>query len=339
MPTIDFLWDEWSDNVLQETDENNVVTTYFQRPEKYGEVLYHKAGSRFSFYHFDGNGSTRKLTNVSQSTIKTSIFSGFGELVASSGTGSTPFAYKGAAGYYTNPVTNDIYVRARTYEPATGRWLSKDPLGFIDGPNLYGAYFVPNGSDPSGLVEIERTGRRVEPTCQDIHGRQSYKYSLSTRKWPCRTEEGIYVQLVRVKCKLTGCTDADPFRYHWYQYWEAWPATIRNRNVIDKAEFFTKDKRLSYRQYGTVKFFCIGPRDAPLVSGEISPTDLSWQPSGEVGPADCSTTSGGLGRVLTRPSWWANESADGKTGHRRFLMAWNCCCDETLQFPELQTEP
>ena len=151
MPTIDFLWDEWSDNVLQETDENNVVTTYFQRPEKYGEVLYHKAGSRFSFYHFDGNGSTRKLTNVSQSTIKTSIFSGFGELVASSGTGSTPFAYKGAAGYYTNPVTNDIYVRARTYEPTTGRWLSKDPLGFVDGPNLYGAYWLPCSFDPSGL--------------------------------------------------------------------------------------------------------------------------------------------------------------------------------------------
>jgi len=154
MPTIDFLWDEWSDNVLQETDENNVVTTYFQRPEKYGEVLYHKAGSRFSFYHFDGNGSTRKLTNVSQSTIKTFIFSGFGELVASSGTGSTPFVYKGAAGYYTNPVTNDIYVRARTYAPTTGRWLSKDPLGFVDGPNLYGAYFVPAGFDPSGTRKV-----------------------------------------------------------------------------------------------------------------------------------------------------------------------------------------
>jgi RHS repeat-associated protein len=163
MPTIDFLWDEWSDNVLQETDENNVVTTYFQRPEKYGEVLYHKAGSRFSFYHFDGNGSTQKLTNVSQSTIKTFIISAFGELVASSGTGSTPFAYKGAAGYYTNPVTNDIYVRARTYEPTTGRWLSKDPLGFVDGPNLYGAYFVPNGVDPTGL--ILRFGQEKDEVC------------------------------------------------------------------------------------------------------------------------------------------------------------------------------
>ena len=163
MPTIDFLWDEWSDNVLQETDENNVVTTYFQRPEKYGEVLYHKAGSRFSFYHFDGNGSTRKLTNVSQSTIKTFIFSGFGEIVASSGTGSTPFAYKGAAGYYTNPVTNDIYVRVRMYEPTTGRWLSKDPLGFVDGPNLFGAYFVPCGLDFTGS-SINCAGK-----CPQIH--------------------------------------------------------------------------------------------------------------------------------------------------------------------------
>ena len=29
--------------------------------------------------------------------------------------------------------------------------MSKDPLGTIDGPNLFAAYFVPIGSDPSGL--------------------------------------------------------------------------------------------------------------------------------------------------------------------------------------------
>ncbi|MBL4886678.1 MAG: hypothetical protein JKY95_19405, partial [Planctomycetaceae bacterium] len=31
--------------------------------------------------------------------------------------------------------------------------LSADPLGFVDGLNLYLAYFVPNGIDPSGLLK------------------------------------------------------------------------------------------------------------------------------------------------------------------------------------------
>jgi len=61
-------------------------------------------------------------------------------------------------GYYTNEETDDVYVRARTYEPVMGCWLSADPLGFIDGANLYKAYFVPNGIDPSGLQIFDGPG-------------------------------------------------------------------------------------------------------------------------------------------------------------------------------------
>ena len=35
-----FIWDELSDNVLLETDENDVVTaSYLNRPEPFGELL------------------------------------------------------------------------------------------------------------------------------------------------------------------------------------------------------------------------------------------------------------------------------------------------------------
>jgi len=33
-----------------------------------------------------------------------------------------------------------LYARARHYDPEHGRWLQRDPLGFIDGPNLYEAF-------------------------------------------------------------------------------------------------------------------------------------------------------------------------------------------------------
>lgn len=31
---------------------------------------------------------------------------------------------------------------------------SKDPIGYLDGPNVYSAHFVMNGTDPTGLVKI-----------------------------------------------------------------------------------------------------------------------------------------------------------------------------------------
>ncbi len=40
--------------------------------------------------------------------------------------------------------------RARFYHAELGRFISRDPVGYFDGMSLYRAYFVPNGTDPSG---------------------------------------------------------------------------------------------------------------------------------------------------------------------------------------------
>ena len=46
-----------------------------------------------------------------------------------------------------------LYYRARYYDPATGRFLQRDPLGYSQGPGLftYVASNLPNRRDPSGL--------------------------------------------------------------------------------------------------------------------------------------------------------------------------------------------
>jgi len=154
MAVTNYIWDELSDNLLMETDENNVPTAvYTHWPERFGELISQERSGVTSYFHYDGAHSTRFLTDDNENITDTYIFSAFGELVARTGTTTNPFGYKGAVGYYTNPATNDIYVRARSYQPVTGRWLSMDPLGFVDGPNLYRAYFVPGGVDPSGQME------------------------------------------------------------------------------------------------------------------------------------------------------------------------------------------
>lgn len=48
--------------------------------------------------------------------------------------------------------TGLYYFRARYYHAQLGRFISRDPLGFVDGMSLYRAFFVPGNVDPSGLV-------------------------------------------------------------------------------------------------------------------------------------------------------------------------------------------
>ena len=47
--------------------------------------------------------------------------------------------------------TGLLFFRARFYHAQLGRFISRDPIGFVDGMSLYRAYFVPDGVDPSGL--------------------------------------------------------------------------------------------------------------------------------------------------------------------------------------------
>ena len=49
------------------------------------------------------------------------------------------------------------YKRARIYSAQFGRFISRDPLGYVDGLSLYRAYFVPGRVDPFGL-NVEKTG-------------------------------------------------------------------------------------------------------------------------------------------------------------------------------------
>jgi len=44
-----------------------------------------------------------------------------------------------------------MYFRARYYDPQLGEFISRDPLGYVDGMSLYRGYFAPGAVDPSGL--------------------------------------------------------------------------------------------------------------------------------------------------------------------------------------------
>jgi len=154
MPVTNYFWDMESDNVLMEKDETGATTAvYTHEPGEFGKLISQRRDSQTYFHHFDAQGSTRAVTDENQNVVETATYSAFGEVVEKTSSIVNPLGYKGALGYYANPGTNDIYVRARTYEPFTTQWLSVDPLGFVDGPNrhLYVANDPVNIVDPSGL--------------------------------------------------------------------------------------------------------------------------------------------------------------------------------------------
>ena len=43
-----------------------------------------------------------------------------------------------------------MYFRARYYSPQLGQFISRDPLGYVDGMSQYRGYFVPGTVDPFG---------------------------------------------------------------------------------------------------------------------------------------------------------------------------------------------
>ena len=81
---------------------------------------------------------------------------------------SDPYGYKGQYGYYTEPSIGLILCTNKYYDSSVGRWLTRDPVGYSGGLNLY-AYCMNdpiNGVDPSGNCNsgnLERNGILFDP--------------------------------------------------------------------------------------------------------------------------------------------------------------------------------
>jgi|GEM_PF-1088698 len=160
-----FVWDPVSDCVLQELDgSNNVTVVYTNEPQPYGGVLSQRRGSTTHILHTDALGSTRALSDSSQTVTDTYVYDAWGNLVASTGSTVNPNRWVGRYGYYTESSTGLVYVRARMCQPTVARWCSVDPIGFRDGINR----FRYAQSNPMSLVDM--SGLICGPCCCCVEG-------------------------------------------------------------------------------------------------------------------------------------------------------------------------
>jgi RHS repeat-associated protein len=105
----------------------------------------------------DALGSVRQLTDTDGELILAKDYEPYGEMLSSAGGGAASYGYTGE---WTDDYTDLVYLRARYYAPATGRFLSKDswrgdytrPLS-LNGWNYVEANPV-NLVDPSGHFPV-----------------------------------------------------------------------------------------------------------------------------------------------------------------------------------------
>jgi len=145
-----FLWD--GENIARQTSSDGSTNRrYTYHPQAYGELISQDGPT---FHHYDGLGSTDRLTDASQNTVISYLYRAFGEQTVLSGSNPNRFTWVGRLGYYRQPDSSDYWMRARIYRPTIGRWVSRDRLASI---SRYG--YVEN--DPLLLVDPE--GKQILP--------------------------------------------------------------------------------------------------------------------------------------------------------------------------------
>ena len=89
-------------------------------------------------YYFvtDRLGSVISVLDETGNAVNSYSYDAWGNIIDSTVTVKNELTYLGAYGVLTND-SGTYTIKARDYDPVTGRWLSADPAGSAVGPNLY----------------------------------------------------------------------------------------------------------------------------------------------------------------------------------------------------------
>ena len=139
--------------VLDELTGSTVTRTYTYGLQRISQDQIIENVWTPSFYGYDGGGNVRQLTNSAGVPTDKYEYDAFGNDVYHTGTTPNNYLYRG------EQYDSDLglyYLRARYYNPATGRFLSRDPEdGTAKDPASLHKYLYANGdpvnrTDPMG---------------------------------------------------------------------------------------------------------------------------------------------------------------------------------------------
>ncbi len=144
-----------------------------------GQVLTETRNSVTSYYLYDGQGSVRGLTNSAGAVTDSYSYDAFGNLPTSQGSTINPYRY---TGQQFDSLTGLYDLRARYYDPTTGRFTSVDTTALSpDDPTdlnryLYVAGDPINAIDPTGYTLEEEAELTDQIAIQDERVVQAFGY-------------------------------------------------------------------------------------------------------------------------------------------------------------------
>ena len=165
--THDFIYDGWQE--IAEYANGKPVREFvfgqkLDEPIAMLDFKENQTEAETYFYQTDRLGSVTGLTDRSGAVVARYRYDAYGDLVKDKETAekvSNPFRYTGR---YFDEETGLYYYRNRYYSPELGRFITKDPLQYVDGPNMY-SYVMNNplnGIDPMGT---EKMGPAAGDSC------------------------------------------------------------------------------------------------------------------------------------------------------------------------------
>ena len=133
-----------------------------------------EAGGNF-YYQTDSLGSVTELTDSTDAVARTIVYDSYGRIAQDTGGVDQPFTFTGRE---LDTESGLYFYRARYYDPATGRFLSEDPIGTQGRDvNLYRSVFnnPVNFVDPLGLegiypIPLDGKNYNFPTRCQRICG-------------------------------------------------------------------------------------------------------------------------------------------------------------------------
>ncbi len=144
----------WSGNsIAEERDASGETVIKRFYPEGEQRIGGKDAGDYY--YSRDHLGSIREVTNENGELAAQYDYDVWGKRVTISGDSSFDFGFTGHYFHQPSGLNLTMY---RAYSPTLGRWISRDPMGESEGPNLYS--YVANDPinmiDPLGLFNWRR---------------------------------------------------------------------------------------------------------------------------------------------------------------------------------------
>ena len=337
--TTSHVWD--GENIISETNASNIIqVVYTLDPLFYGNLISQSRSGADSFYLFDALGSVTQLTSIAGAVSDSYIYSSFGYILAATGTTVSPFRYKGSVGYYLDSDLAWYYVRARVYDPSSGRFLSTDPLRETSPgshPFVYADNNPVNTADPSGLIGIRYTGpaNLTLGKCGDASMAVGFQLLPANQN-----ASGLIVQKVNRQYGVWDCEGnpaADPIFDEYPEYFEAWTV---NKGTVSPSAGNVNDTFKTCPMPGTCGYYAIQGqivfwenKKLKIHRGRGQLKGDEWLPGRPAGASfdPCDPTlkgspSGILPWRRTAPAGWQNQVNSGSTGHS-LKVHW-CCCDQ-----------